>query len=445
MNEHTDRSTDHPIILGDVERRLWPSMTIEPFELSPAARERHVYVAGQTGTGKSTLLETMIAHDLASGRGLILLDPHGSLADAVLPHVPLDRHHHVIYIDPTDDAPVGFNLLAGATPATAPRIADTTVGAFVHIFGETAVGPASQDLLRNALRALMDTPGTTLLGVLRMIDDAEYRRAIAAHITDPVIAHYWHDTVPGYPDKSWDEIVRPISNKLRAVLSNPLCRNIVGQSRSTIDLRRIMDDGQILIANLNIGRLGDGVSHLLGAILAVAITTTAFSRADVTETERRPVYFYCDEFQLFANTAFADILSQSRKFKLFMTLAHQYLEQLPDALKSAVLGNAGTTIAYRCGAEDARLLSLHMGLDEQYREAQLKGPEQLMALPNYQAFLRTLIDGEPETHRLAPYPAPRPRNPRAARVVANSRAQFGRERRKVEAEIRRFYRRAPTF
>lgn len=440
MSNHHDH-----IILGDVERRLWPNTTIEPFVLSDDARQRHVYVAGQTGTGKSTLLETMIAHDLAAGRGLILLDPHGSLAEAVLPHVPLHRHHQVIYIDPTDDCPVGFNLLDGATSESAPRIADTTVGAFVHIFGETAVGPASQDLLRNALRALMYTPGTTLLGVLRMIDDADYRDAIARRVTDPVIARYWNDTVPGYPDKSWDEIVRPISNKLRAVLSDPRCRNIVGQARSTFDLRRVMDDGQILIANLNVGRLGDGVSHLLGAILAVAVTTTAFSRADITEAERRPLYFYCDEFQLFANSAFATILSQSRKFKLYMTLAHQYLEQLPDALRSAVLGNAGTTIAYRCGAEDARLLSLHMGLDEHYRSAQLKGPEQLMALSNFSAFLRTLVDGEPETHMLSPYRAPVPANPRPLRVIANSRVQFGRERRKVDAEIRKFYRRDRLF
>jgi hypothetical protein len=427
------------IEIGETEYQLWPDTQRVPFVLKADARERHVHIAGQTGTGKSTLLERMIAHDLRNDRGIVVLDPHGSLAQAALNHVPVHRNGQVIYLDPTDSRPIGFNPLDGATPETAPRIADTIVTSFMHIFGRDAIGPQSADLLRNAVRALMFTKGSTLLGVLKMIDDKEYREIIAANVDDVVVRRYWVVTFPEYPAKAREEIVRPISNKLRALLSNPVCRNILGQSRSTIDLRRMMDTSQVLIANLNIGALGEGVSHLIGALLTVAITNAAFQRSDIDEARRAPVYLYIDEFQSFTTTAFANVLSQSRKFKLFMTMSHQFLEQLPDQLKSAVLGNAGTSILFRAGAEDASLMSRHMGLDEQYREAHLKGPEQLMTLPNFQAFVRTLDDGVPSTVRLFPHLAPVADDPRPDKVIARSRDRFGREARRIEAEIRNFY------
>lgn len=433
----------HHLVLGDITTETWPSTTTSQFSVCDDTRLRHLHVIGQTGTGKSTLLLNLIAQDLAHGHGLGLIDPHGSLALAALEHVPRHRFDEVIYVDPTDPRPIGFNPLEGATAATAPTITENIVSAFLHVFDDQAIGHASQDVLRNALRALMFTPGSTLLGVLRMIEDERYRKSIARNIQDTVIESYWHVTVPSYSDRAWEDITRPILNKLRTVLSDPRCRNILGQSTSSFSLRRAMDEGHIVIANLSVGSLGEGVSHLIGALLSASFATTAFgridNRPDMKAPELKPYHLYVDEFHLFANTAYATILSQSRKFRLLLTMAHQYMEQLPPDLKSAILGNCGTTIAHRIGAEDAKELSLHLGLDQHYLEAEYKGHHQLMSLPNFQAFVRTLERGAPVTYRLFPYPDPTPSNPRPARVIANSSARFGRDKATVERAIERLY------
>ena len=271
-----------------------------------------------------------------------------------------------------------------------------------------------------------------------MIDDPAYRVRIAARIDDPVIAHYWQATVPALSPQTFSDVARPISNKLRAVLSDPAARHIIGQPTTSFDMRRLMDEGHVLIANLATRRLGDGIAHLIGAILTTVLTSTAFTRDPATAP--RPFYFYADEFQSFANGAFGQILSQSRKFGLALTLSHQYLAQVPEDLRAAVLGNAATTISFRVGAEDAPLLARHLALDEIYAEAEHKGHHQLTNLANFQAFVRTLEDNQPVTYALSPYPAPQATAPRAARVIANSRARFGRPLDKVEAQIEHFYR-----
>lgn len=424
------------IILGDITTADWPEPVVEPLVIAGHIRAQHMHIIGRSGTGKSALLQNLIAQSLSAGEGIAVLDPHGPLAEAALGYVPVSRFNEVVYFDPSDDRPLGLNVLEG-DPATAPLRTENLVSAFLAIWGEISIGPASQDLLRNSLRALMATPGSTLLGMLRLIDDKSYRQRIASRIDDPVVGHYWRTTVPSYSDRAWEEIARPLQNKLRRVMSDPRCRNIVGQTRSTFDVMRLMNEGQVLIANLAVGKLGEGVSHLLGALLSATLASTAFLR--LGSTPPRPFYLYADEFQLFTNSSYETILSQSRKMGLHLTVAHQYLEQLPPALRAAVLGNAATTVAYRLGAPDAEALSLHLALDERYREAQWKGREQLIALPEHTAFVATLQGGRPVTHLLRPHPPLPELHSRAKRIIANSQAQFGRDRASVEARVQQFY------
>ena len=438
----TSRSTPHYLHIGEVERGAWLQKKTTPLLLDEDVRARHVYIAGQTGTGKSVLLANMMAQDLVAGHGVGLLDPHGTLATEILGYVPTSRFSEVVYFNPADaDRPIGFNILAGATAQTAPRITEMVLSAFLYFFGGDAIMASSQDLLRNALRALLDTASPTLLDVLRLIEDEVFRRRVTPHITDPLIAYYWRETVPAYSERAFEEITRPILNKLRRVLTNPICRNVLAQTQSTFSLARVMDASQIFIANLDIGLLGEGVSSLLGALLSAQFADAAFSRRVAGDNQLPPFYLYQDEFQVFSSDAFSTILSQLRKYRLALTIGHQYREQLSDQIESAVFGNAATTIAFRLGAEDARKFSQHLMLDEMFREADLKGHQQLAALANYQAFVKTLADGAPETHRLACHP-PLPRlHDRAHRIIARSRDHFGRDRALIEASVDRLYQR----
>lgn len=411
-----------------------------PLFIDDDARSRHVHIIGRSGTGKSALMLRMIAGDLASGHGVGLIDPHGTLAAEALGFVPQHRFNDVIWLDPTDVAPPGLNALSRVPPAGAPLRADHILRSFEAIWNDgrsTGIGPASADLLVNALRALMDVPGSTLLGLLRLIDDAAFRTRISAGITDPVIRHYWAATVPGYSDKAWEDITRPLANKLRRVLADPRCRAVIAQKVSTFDLAEVMRRGQIMIADLGVQRLGSGISHLIGALVSATITSTAFARADGSKL--RPWALYVDEFQLFATDDYATILSESRKFGLRLTVAHQFLGQLSADVRGALLNTASTIIAFRGGAEDAAELSLQLGLDELYREARLKGPEQMLALPDRTAFIRTLRAGTPETFRLATLPPGAGIHQRHQRVIANSRAQFGRPAVDTERRVEAFY------
>jgi hypothetical protein len=403
----------------------------EPVMLDPEERRRHLYIVGQTGTGKSTLLLNLIRQDLVAGEGLAVLDPHGDLAEAALAHVPRSRTNDLVYINPADiERPIGFNPLSGVPDTLKPVVADGVVSAFRHVWPESW-GQRLDYILTNTVRAILDVPGATLLMVPRLLVDEPFRAPlIAQHVTDPVVRSFWNNEYARYSESFRIEAISPIQNKIGKVLMEPRLRNMLAQPTSTITLRRLMDEGAIVICNLSKGGLGESAAHLLGALLTTAFAQAALSRTDTPAAERRTFHLYADEFQSFATESFALILSEARKYALTLTIGHQYLDQLPDDLRSAVFGNAGSIVACRAGAEDAAILARQIGLG---------GPDALLDLPNFTAWARLLRGGVPSSPiRLDLFDAPRARRQDAHRLINASRLRFGRPRKEVEARISRF-------
>ena len=399
--------------------------------LDQSERQRHLYLIGQTGTGKSTLLLNLIAQDLAAGAGLALLDPHGDLALAALAQIPRHRSNDLIYIDPSDLArPIGFNPLARVPQDLKPVVADGVVAAFRHVWPDSW-GPRLDYILTHAVRALLDVPGATLLMLPRLLIDEPFRlRLIERHIDDPVVRGFWLNEYAGYSASFRSEAIAPIQNKIGKALMAPALRNMLSQPKSTISLRRLMDEGAIVICNLSKGALGESTAHLLGALLITAIAQAALSRTDTDVTQRRSFHLYVDEFQSFATESFALILSEARKYGLTLTIAHQYLAQLPDSLRAAVFGNVGSLIACRTGASDASILAEQIGL---------KNPDALLDLPNFTAWARLLSNGAPSSPiRLDLHQAPHPCHHSVQRLINISRMRFGKPRQDVEQKIRRF-------
>jgi hypothetical protein len=413
------------------ELRLGARITGDVVMLRPEERRRHLYIVGQTGTGKSTLLLNLIAQDIAGGEGLALLDPHGDLAEAVLMHIPRDRTNRFVYLNPADiERPIGFNPLSGVPGDLKPLVADDVVAAFRHVWPDSW-GPRLDYILINAVRALLDIPGGTLLMLPRLlVDDPLRLRLIELHVCDPMVRSFWLNEYAGYGDRFRAEAISPIQNKIGKALIEPRLRNMLAQPRSTITLRRLMDEGAIVVCNLAKGRLGEGASHLLGALLTSSIAQAALSRADVPAADRRVFHLYADEFQSFATESFALILSEARKYGLTLTIAHQYLDQVPERLRAAVFGNVGSMIACRTGAADAPFFAEQIGLG---------GADALLDLPNFTAWARLLLAGAPTSPiRLDLTPAPQSRRHDAHRLIDASRRRFGRPRAEVEARIRRF-------
>ena len=399
--------------------------------LGPDARRRHLYVIGQTGTGKSTLLLNLIHQDLIAGEGLALLDPHGDLAEAVLTQVPKHRINDLIYLNPADDErPIGFNPLAQVADHLKPIVADGVVSAFRHVWPESW-GPRLDYILTNAVRALLDAPGSTLLMLPRLLIDEQFRlNLVERHVRDPIIRSFWLNEYAAYSDSFRTEAIAPIQNKVGKALMVPRLRNMLSQPKSSITLRRLMDERAILICNLSKSALGESTAHLLGALLTTSLAQAALSRADTAPADRLPFHLYADEFQSFATESFALILSEARKFALTLSVANQYLDQLPDTLQAAIFGNVGSMLALRAGATDARALAEQIGLDSS---------DALLDLPNGAAWTRLLLDGLPSSPiRLDLFNAPPVRRVTADRLVAISRMRFGRPRVEVETRIRQF-------
>ncbi len=399
--------------------------------LDPEERRRHLYVIGQTGTGKSTLLLNLIRQDLAAGEGLALLDPHGDLAESVLAHVPRARTNDLVYINPADiEWPIGFNPLSRVPDDLKPIVADGVVSAFRHVWPDSW-GPRLDYILTNAVRALLDVPGATLLMLPRLLIDEGFRgRLVERHVGDPVVRSFWVNEYAGYNDSFRNEAISPIQNKIGKALMVPSLRNMLAQPKSTITFRRLMDEGAIVICNLSKGALGESTTHLLGALLTTAFAQAALSRSGTPVGNRRTFHLYADEFQSFATESFALILSEARKYGLTLTVGHQYLDQLPDPLRAAVFGNVGSMIACRAGAADAPILAEQIGLG---------GTDALLDLPNFTAWARLLRGGSPTSPiRLDLHDAPRARRSSPHRLIATSRMRFGRPRAEVEARIRKF-------
>src|SRR2546427_706420 len=357
------------------------------FGIKQADRRAHMYIIGKTGTGKSTLLENLARQDIQCGHGLALLDPHGDLVERIWNDVPKERRSDCIYFNVPDVAhPLGFNPLESMAPDRRPLAASGLLEVFKKIWMDSW-GPRLEHILRNALLALLDQPEATLAGVLRLLDDRTFRRNAMAHVANVHIRDFWLREYESYPARFRVEAIAPIQNKVGAFLTNPVLRNIVTQFKSAFDLRRVMDEGKILLVNLAKGKIGEDVAALMGAMLVSRMGLAALSRTDVPEKSRRDFYVYLDEFQSFTTLSLANMLSELRKYRVGMILAPQYLSPLDLQVRDAILGNVGTILAFRLGLGDAEILA-----QEFYP---IFAAADLVSLPNYQVYLKLMIDGRP--------------------------------------------------
>ena len=359
-----------------------------PFGIKRRDRARHMYVIGKTGMGKSTLLENMAIQDIRNGEGMAFIDPHGSTADRIMEYVPEHRIKDVVYFAPFDmDYPVAFNVMEDVGYDKRHLVVSGLLSAFRKIWVD-AWSARMEYILSNTLLALLEYPGATLLDVNRMLIQKPFRKKVVENITDPIVKSFWVDEFANYGDRYTQEATPAIQNKIGQFTSNPLIRNIIGQPKSSFDIRQMMDDKKILIMNLSKGRVGETNATLLGSMLVTKIYLSAMSRADVAPSamaELPSFYFYVDEFQNFANESFADILSEARKYKLNLIIAHQYIEQMEEEVRDAVFGNVGTTVAFRVGPFDAE--TLETVFQPQFTQADL------VNLGFAQIYLTLMIDG----------------------------------------------------
>ena len=320
-------------------------------------RGRHIYILGQTGTGKSGALELLTLSDIYYGQGFAVIDPHGDYAQHVLNFIPENRIDDVVYFNPADTAyPIGFNPLEITDPSLKGHISSELVGVLKRLFIDSW-GPRLEYILRYTLLALLDYPNSTMLDITRMLTDKKFRATVITYIDDPVVKNFWVTEFASWNDKFASEAVAPVLNKVGAFTANPMIRNIIGQPKSTFSLRKIMDEGKILIVNLSRGLMGEDNAGILGAMMVTKIQLAAMGRADMPEAERKPFYLYVDEFQNFATDSFATILSEARKYGLNLTVANQYISQMSEAVRDAVFGNVGTIICFRISPDDAPFLT----------------------------------------------------------------------------------------
>ncbi|PIU98356.1 hypothetical protein COS61_01865 [Candidatus Wolfebacteria bacterium CG03_land_8_20_14_0_80_40_12] len=399
------------------------------FGIKTDDRRRHIYTIGKTGMGKTNLLESMAIADIRAGRGVGIVDPHGEFAEKLLDFVPENRINDVIYFNPADlDHPLAFNVLEQVDVEYRHLVASGMMGVFKKIWPD--VWSARMEyILNNALLALLEYPGSTLLGIMRMLAEKDYRRKIVENLKDPVIKAFWVNEFARYTQRLEIEAVAAIQNKVGQFIANPLIRNIVGQTHSAINMRKVMDEGKILIINLSKGRIGEDNSALLGAMMITKLQLAAMSRVDSPMEKRKDFYLYVDEFQNFSTESFANILSEARKYRLNLILAHQYIEQLHEKVKPAIFGNVGTIVCFRVGAEDAEFLEKEFLPEFNARD--------LVNLTKYNIYAKLMIDGVASK----PFSAEtlEPLEPGAVlfrdAIIENSRNKYGTLRSAVEKKI----------
>ena len=398
------------------------------FGIQPEDARHHTYIIGKTGSGKTTLLRNMILQHLLQGSGLALLDPHGDLAEELLDHFPTRRADDLVYFNPGDlEFPIGLNLLANVPPDDRHLVASGIVGAFKSIWKDSW-GPRMEYILYNALAALLDCQNTSLLGVNRMLTDENYRAWVIRQIKDPFIRSFWANEFAGYDARFVREAIVPIQNKIGQFLMNPPIRNILGQVKTKIDFRFMMDTGRVFIANLSKGKLGADKANLLGSLLTTQFQLAAISRADTPEHDRRDFHLFIDEFHNFTTDSFAAILAEARKYRLCLTLSHQYIDQLTPEVRNAVFGNTGTMITFRIGHTDAELLAKEF--------ANTFIPAQFVDLDRYQIFIRLLENGLASTPFPAKtLPALENRHTRRHKLIQRSRERYASGRCIVERKI----------
>jgi hypothetical protein len=404
------------------------------FGIKTDDRRRHMYLIGKTGMGKSTTLENMILSDIAAGRGVTVVDPLGDLVEKILKFIPSYRINDVIYVNPADyDYPIAFNVLESVDPTHRHLVASGLIAVFKKIWVDSW-GPRLEYVLRNTILSLLEYPGSTLLGVTRMLVDKKYRSRVVGKITDPIVKAFWLDEFSAYSNQFRTEAISPIQNKVGQFLSSSVIRNVVGQPKSTIDMRSVMDEERILLLNLAKGRIGEDNSSLLGAMMITKLQLAAMSRVDVPESERKDFYLYVDEFQNFATESFATILSEARKYRLDLIIAHQYIEQLSEEVSAAVFGNVGTLVCFRVGATDAEFLEKEF--------APVFTETDLVNLAKFDVYLKLMIDGvasEPfSAATLLPLEMQTTPTGNEATIIRVSRERYAHPRTEVEEKIVRW-------
>ena len=357
-------------------------------------RRRHVYVVGKTGMGKTAMLENMIVQDIKNGMGVGVIDPHGDLAEKILDLIPSNRINDVVYVNPADiDFPFSFNVMEKIGSAHHHLLASGLMDVFKKIWPDVW-SSRMEYILENSILALLEYPDSTLLGVNRLLSDNSYRKKVVDNIKDTVVKSFWVNEFANYSPRYRSEATAAIQNKIGQLISNPLIRNIVGQVKSKINMRDILNGEKILIANLSKGRIGEENSKLLGALLVTKLQLAAMSRVDIPEDERKDFFLYVDEFQNFATESFASVLSEARKYRLCLILANQYLAQLTEMnaaggrsskVRDAVFGNVGTLIVFRVGAEDAEFLEKEFAPDIFAQD--------LVDIGKYNVYIRLMVDG----------------------------------------------------
>jgi len=402
------------------------------FGIKTDDRRRHFYCIGKTGMGKSNLMENMAIQDIQAGRGIAYVDPHGEGAEKLLDFVPTERINDVIFFNPADlDFPIAFNVMEKVDFRYRHLIAGGLMGVFKKVWPD--VWSARMEyILNNTILALLEYPDSTLLGVNRMLADPEYREKVVAMVTDPMVKSFWVVEFAKYSQRYEQEATAAIQNKVGQFISNPLIRNLIGQVKSTIDMREIMDQKKIFIMDLSKGRIGEDNSRLLGALLITKLQLAAMSRVDIPEADRKDFYLYVDEFQNFATESFANILSEARKYRLNIILGHQYITQMEDEIRDAVFGNVGTLAVFRVGAEDAEFLEKEFTPEFT--------AEDLVNLPKYNVYLKLMIDGisgHPFSAQTLPPPLPFEYSNKE-KIINASREKYGVRREIVEDKILRW-------
>lgn len=392
-------------------------------------RSRHMYIIGQTGAGKSGTLELLALSDIFHGQGYAIIDPHGDFAVDNMRFIPGSRLEDVVYFNPADTAyPLGFNPLEVTNPAQKTNISSEVIGVLKRMFGESW-GPRLEYILRYTILALLDRPETTMLDITRMLTDKKFRKETLSYSQDTVVLQFWNVEFNSWTEKFQAEAIAPVLNKVGAFTANPVIRNIIGQPKSTFNIRQIMDEGKILIVNLSKGLIGEDNASILGSFIVTKIQLAAMSRSDIPNIEdRRPFYLYVDEFQNFATDSFATILSEARKYGLNLTVANQYISQMTDTVRNAVFGNVGTMITFRVSADDAPILAKQF-------EPQFEAND-LLQMHNRNFVINMVINGEKSpafSARTLTLPPPQVDN--TGRIIEHTRLNYSRSRAEVEQEI----------
>lgn len=387
------------------------------FGIKTKDRRKHIYIIGKTGTGKSTLIANMVINDMRNNRGLCVIDPHGDLCEVLLDYIPSFRVNDIIYLDPSDhERAFSLNPLEVNEPHQRELVISGIVAIFNKLYGHSW-GPRLEYILRNTLTSVIDMPDATLLMVPEMLANESFRNNVVSKLSDPVLKSFWVNEFANYTERLRAESIMPIQNKVGQFVTSAVIRNIIKSPKSTVDLQKAMDEGKIILLNLSQGKLGEDNAALLGAMTITKIQLAAMNRVHQKEEDRRDFYLYVDEFQNFATTSFVKILSEARKYRLNLMLANQYIGQIPEEVRAAIFGNAGTMMSFLIGAEDSSFMTKEFG--ERFKE------EDLLALGNYRTIIKLAIDNVTQPPFLATtLPLPRSVTQNREKAIRSSRERY---------------------